>query len=121
MSGFGPREDMEYYVGFMDQAGIDETLTFVSSRWQMGVDLRLTVERQFGEHRHAPPQFRVLRTDGSWGDWHPLREGHPLRADARALQFAAAPGCGETHVGLKIGHFLEHPEPHAWADQRVHA
>jgi hypothetical protein len=108
MSAFGPREDLVYYVGFRDMHGIDETLTFVSSEWQMAVDLRLEVERQF--KHNVPPQFRVLRPDGSWGDWHYLREGHPIHAQARAIQFKAAGGPGETDVGMNVRHFVEHPQ-----------
>ena len=112
MSAFGPREDLVYYVGLRDMHGIDETLTFVSSEWQMGVDIKLNVEHQTGQHRQMPPQFRVMRPHGGWGDWHDLREGHPIHAQARAIQFQAAGGPGATDVGMNIRHFIEHPEPH---------
>lgn len=111
MSGFGPREDLVYYVGFRDQAGIEETLTFVSSEWQMGVDLRLDVERQTDDHLQSPPKFRVLRPDGTWGKWHNLSHGHPIHAQARAIQFQAAKGRGATDVGMNVRHFIEHPQP----------
>lgn len=112
MSGFGPDMGLRYRVLFRDEIGIDDTMLFVSANWQMGVDFQFTVDRQRGDHEDAPPQFRVLRRDGSWGDWHRLSapHGESIPGHGRALQWQAGAGRGETWATLVTTDFEEHPD-----------
>jgi hypothetical protein len=113
-AGFGPAEDLKFNVHFLDEGDIQETLQLVSSGWQMGVDFWVDVYRQHHSHLETPPQFRVLRDDFSWGDWHPLAHphGHPIRAQGRALQWQGGAPRGETVASVTVSTFEEHPQPH---------
>jgi hypothetical protein len=114
MSAFGPAEDLNYGLHFLDDHSIEETLPFVSERWGMGVDFKLQVVRQLHSHREFPPLFRVLRDDHTWGDWHRLTHahGHPIHGQGRALQFHSGGAGGETQALLLASTFEQHPTPH---------